>query len=554
MAIIYLKLATRHWYIESTEAGDFGISPAARLLNVLFPWEAGPTATAPQKIPWLANGLGSGLTPTKDTALSILVAARVRAAANQIAAILVHSPGAHDAMDKGPQLLPAYTGSCNPPRRAKRLRTDSLSQPAASSSASAQQHKILPKPSASVDLDSDAGESDSTTPPPPPRRRGRKPGVLSRSARESLRKENHSRIEKARRTKINDALATLRELVPATYPREVEEGKVKTKRDEKQKEFKLEVLVRTVAYMQDLIAKVKIFEDGQCPSCGGDRKAPAAAVDTGAKRKRPVEDEEPYEPETEEDELHSDGEGEEPAASRPKPQAKQRVENKPQGTSPEPISATPTMLPSISSWLPKPYMDPSYIALSTSTSTSPQIHPHVPALQLPSPPSSTQFRPTASTQLPPSLALPSPHATPLLTSAFSPPPRRRAESLSLPQAWTVDDESAASMLLRISSSSSSSSDDANAGVIARAGREEVGIQDGQGVSHEQKAFMPFYYVLSMEHDGKGGEKVLSLRCSCMDAGSRLSPMQAASDWPASESTYIEVQFDSWNGFIALTKF
>ena len=57
-----------------------------------------------------------------------------------------------------------------------------------------------------------------TTPTPTPaKRRGRKPGTLSRAARESQRKLNHSRIEKARRSKINEALAALRELVPSDY-------------------------------------------------------------------------------------------------------------------------------------------------------------------------------------------------------------------------------------------------------------------------------------------------------------------------------------------------
>lgn len=36
---------------------------------------------------------------------------------------------------------------------------------------------------------------------------------MSRTARESLRKLNHSKIEKARRTKINETLATLSTLV-----------------------------------------------------------------------------------------------------------------------------------------------------------------------------------------------------------------------------------------------------------------------------------------------------------------------------------------------------
>ncbi|KAF8308961.1 hypothetical protein DL93DRAFT_1806341 [Clavulina sp. PMI_390] len=49
----------------------------------------------------------------------------------------------------------------------------------------------------------------------PPNKRGRKPApAASRGAREQARKTNHSRIEKRRREKINEALATLREIVP----------------------------------------------------------------------------------------------------------------------------------------------------------------------------------------------------------------------------------------------------------------------------------------------------------------------------------------------------
>lgn len=54
---------------------------------------------------------------------------------------------------------------------------------------------------------------------PAPKRRGRKPGNQPRSVRESQRKINHSLIEKARRSKINDALGALKELVPSDYGR-----------------------------------------------------------------------------------------------------------------------------------------------------------------------------------------------------------------------------------------------------------------------------------------------------------------------------------------------
>ena len=137
-----------------------------------------------------------------------------------------------------------YAASCNPPRRAKRQRTGSLvgvdaqqqqlmpAPPTAilpASAAVAQQRRanprppILPKQPAtdreyatavgSPDSESGSDEEDDYDPgrdaAPAPKRRGRKPGTMSRSARESLRKLNHSRIEKARRTKINETLSVL---------------------------------------------------------------------------------------------------------------------------------------------------------------------------------------------------------------------------------------------------------------------------------------------------------------------------------------------------------
>ncbi|KAK2463778.1 hypothetical protein APHAL10511_004216 [Amanita phalloides] len=153
---------------------------------------------------------------------------------------------------------------------------------------------ILPRQStvaaASQATDATAATIDEA---PQPRRRGRKPGPLSRSAREAQRKLNHSIIEKARRTKINEALTALRQLVPPDYAKRRDQdstsaGKqqgessngdendeydddddgdgeygtpqrkavVANKQDasgkKEEKEFKLEVLERTVAYLQDL--------------------------------------------------------------------------------------------------------------------------------------------------------------------------------------------------------------------------------------------------------------------------------------------------------------
>ncbi|PPQ78806.1 hypothetical protein CVT25_010675 [Psilocybe cyanescens] len=191
-----------------------------------------------------------------------------------------------------------YAASCNPPRRAKRTNVSvSSAKPTAtptdieahSTPSHSQLRAILPMRAYTPRESTTAAEIE---PPPAPAKRGRKPGPLSRSAREAQRRLNHSIIEKARRTKINDALATLKQLVPANYgqpPKPVtvtddergdededdddyEDGsgkskskpkpkpKVSGKKEEKEKEFKLEILVRTVAFLQDLLARVAILE------------------------------------------------------------------------------------------------------------------------------------------------------------------------------------------------------------------------------------------------------------------------------------------------------
>ena len=226
-----------------------------------------------------------------------------------------------------------YTASVNPTRRAKAVH-------------------ILPKLSPPSPMASDDEDyQPPSTPPSPTTKRGRKPGTMSRPAREAQRKLNHSIIEKARRTKINDALATLRQLVPDNFgvndgldkdevcdvDAEYQPKAGKGKKAEKEKEFKLEILVRTVGYMQHLLDRVKELENDN------------------TQRKRKVADED--------------------ESSRKKPRRDSLH------------GQTNHHLPSISSWLPNVINPPPQ---------SPQLFS-----QLPTPPSSSAFAPVSQLFQPP---------------------------------------------------------------------------------------------------------------------------------------------------------
>ncbi|CAE6488259.1 unnamed protein product [Rhizoctonia solani] len=130
--------------------------------------------------------------------------------------------------------------------------------------------------------------------PPPKAKRGRKPNPGSKSAREALRKESHSRIEKrrfvddhyveiyesltyiffyGRREKINETLTTLRELIA--------EGESDTRQQHSpppgpEREFKLELLERTVIFVRGLLEKTKRLEQEL-----NDIRGPAARGDEG---------------------------------------------------------------------------------------------------------------------------------------------------------------------------------------------------------------------------------------------------------------------------------
>ncbi|KAF9224948.1 hypothetical protein BS17DRAFT_779342 [Gyrodon lividus] len=361
-----------------------------------------------------------------------------------------------------PQTIPlqdtdmdVYTGSCNPPRRAKRLRSDSNPTFAP------------PQPEAlslfsSSSSPSQADEDSYDVPqPPPPKRRGRKPGTMSRAAREAQRKINHSLIEKARRTKINDALATLRELVPPEYKRtnettaddsdDEEEDPKKAKAKSKgtgEKEFKLEILVRTVAYLQDLTDKVKELEKKGCPRC----MVPISWSGDDGKSKKFRRDSDPPKA----DLKGSSGHG------KPWEDAVSTVSSRSSSVAP-----STSRLPSISTWLPSsveeqrsllltPSQSPCFDSIISATSA------RTAAQQLPTPPASATF--TSSTtgfSIPPLLTLPSPSTFLPLTanqmqprfSGFAPRAHKKGSPLASP-VHTPDDETAASLLLRISTSTS----------------------------------------------------------------------------------------------------
>lgn len=318
-----------------------------------------------------------------------------------------------------------YAASCNPPRSAKQ-RPRSQSESSSASEYTPEPRRIVPlspKLSKAAGMDSEPSATGA--------KRGRKPATLSRTAREAQRKLNHSIIEKARRTKINDALATLKQLVPANYgqqpgapaPQDDDEaadgdyegkngGKVPKKpagkREEKEKEFKLEILVRTVSFMQDLIERVAVLEEevNQQQSCSNCAPGPSSM-----KRKRPVE--------AEEESSRPDAKRREAGPATPQASPALRADES---------QYNGARLPPISSWLPDlSQIDPT---LRPSPRASPEFRSH-----LPSPPSSTQFAPSRPpAQLPPALSL-GPIATQALLSSRTP-----------------EDESAASLLLEIASS------------------------------------------------------------------------------------------------------
>ena len=337
------------------------------------------------------------------------------------------------------ELLP-YTASSNPPRRAKRPTTAGTTL-----SGTDRPLQSLPSlapaiPSLIADATSPADDNDLIPEVPEPKRRGRKPSTLSRAARESMRRQNHSRIEKARRTKINDTLATLRNLVPVDAGRklsvtgdesldeddeddEFESGDPKkpgSKSKQKQeKEFKLEILEKAVLYVQELQEKVHVLESRGCARCSNVGVSPVHKPKRKHEAMPPSDD---YDSNSSADVI----------ADRPMKRPAPTQSIFPPGHPPP-----STRLPSISSWLPS-----SITEQGLSESRTPLVNP----VQLPTPPASVVVGPVTSPQVPPSLRLELPVAslsTKNILASSQPSP-----------SWTPEDESVASLLLRIKTSSS----------------------------------------------------------------------------------------------------
>lgn len=370
-----------------------------------------------------------------------------------------------------------YAASCNPPRRAKRTRSDTSPPTAVSPT---QPRPLLPrqaalslKPSGSNPSSPPTSESAASN---APGRRGRKPGLLSRSAREAQRRLNHSIIEKARRTKINNALATLKELVPPDYGRkaksqehiseeeeddtDIDDGdedyggdKKKSKakpagrKEEKEREYKLEILVRTVAFMQDLLQRVANVEQGTtvCPNCGTlAAEEPHRMLEPGTEALATFDA-----PSSSTGPSDAEGRG---RAKRARldtyhPEPAELTATPPPGVS-FGDNTTVHRLPSISSWLPETLLNSSAFNSSPSRVDHRRNKEFIPPLQLLTPPSSTHFDPTTPTSV-------------LTTTSNSSVPRlsdnmQQQNGLSPMLIRTPEDEHAATMLLQISGGGSSS--------------------------------------------------------------------------------------------------
>ncbi|KAG8780614.1 hypothetical protein FRC12_022761 [Ceratobasidium sp. 428] len=212
--------------------------------------------------------------------------------------------------------------------------------------------------------------------PPPKAKRGRKPHPGSKSAREALRKESHSRIEKRRREKINDTLTALRELIAQG------EGGARQEQSpppSPEKEFKLELLERTVSFVKELLERTKTMERELAELKGDSTEEPPAkrkklATPMSSPSAGPSTSADQF------DELALDGDDEESSAlSEPEPEPEPEVENAPLPRRSMSIAAllSPAMAPALPSPPPSGQLN--------KASTGPSAETHMEALNLPSP-------------------------------------------------------------------------------------------------------------------------------------------------------------------------
>ncbi|KAI6111773.1 hypothetical protein EV401DRAFT_2211879 [Pisolithus croceorrhizus] len=329
-------------------------------------------------------------------------------------------------------VMDIYAASCNPPRAVQNVFAQTQAHTRTHSHPS-----LCRRPPSNPDDDDD--DKDALPQPPPPKRRGRKPGTMSRAAREAQRKINHSLIEKARRTKINDALATLRQLVPADHKRaasfedqdDSDEGDLDptTTTATNQNDRNREAHLREKKSSSSKSSSVKALERDGCPHC-----------------QRPISG------------LIDDS---------PVKSTHMSVADEPRPSKPQNPTSQPSRLPSISTWLPTlaPSQSPSCDHSSADVGGI-----SLPATtHLPTPPTSATFPPSSAISagaLPPALTLPSPGT--FLPSTALGPGAAAASGANKPvtvggnkkgspgasPTYTPEDETAASSLLRMSTSSS----------------------------------------------------------------------------------------------------
>ncbi|KAH9929066.1 uncharacterized protein BXZ73DRAFT_90501 [Epithele typhae] len=414
-------------------------------------------------------------------------------------------------MSAPPDAPIVYAASVNPPRRAKRQRTGSVGDTPSSPTAPTTARPDPPQAahgrvrSAVPDSD-DASDAEDDYDPgrdaaPAPKRRGRKPGTMSRSARESLASSTIPASRRLHPVGERDQVVGGSDGVVAPPPAPVEDkgkkGKGKVEGGS-EKEFKLDVLVKTVEYMQDLVARVQALE-AVVQGCGSCRPR---SVPLSPKRRREGREDDalegiqrdarrlrlghPTHPHGREEDDSYGGDDEHPSPTpltAPSAPASTSAPTPTSSRASDRSTASPR-LPPIASWLPHPYVDPSSLMSGPSPTRGPSPSgapsARAPAnVQLPSPPPSGRFRPTITLANMPALALPAP-ARPVqreraasTTSHSQRPPshqphqhqqqqqqqQRKSISMSpvVSPTWTPEDESAASLLLQIGSKPRSAS-------------------------------------------------------------------------------------------------